>query len=588
MPVRRVRRCGGCADRAPGSVQRVWTLVLIGLVGGLITGISPCVLPVLPAVFMAGSNSRRPYPVVLGLTLSFSVFTLLGTLVLSALHLQQGVIRWAGLIMLVLLGLGMIVPGFEALLERPFARIPALNLSRNGGGFVLGLALGAVYVPCAGPVLAAITVAGATGHIGLRTVALTLAFAVGTAIPLLVLALAGNRVGARVKVFQAHQRGIRIGAGLVVLALAVALTFNVTDFLQRAVPDYTTGLDTAIGASAVPQVGEAPPNDAALAICGQDLRATLLGCGPAPQIAGISQWLNTPGGAPVDLAALKGKVVLVDFWAYSCINCQRAVPHLNAWYSAYAADGLEVIGVHTPEYAFEHVAGNVEAGVRRLGVRYPVALDDDYTTWNNFGNQNWPTEYLIDSTGQVRHVSIGEGRYGATEGLIRKPLQTATPGVELPSATIVDDNTPTSTDLTAETYLGAKLAQNYTGSPALAAGTRTYRSPITLADDSFALSGSWTADDESITATSGAVIRLNCLASAVFLDVGGTGTITATVDGRTTTYPVSGAPDIHSLLPAVSAGGAAGENIAGAAVQKRRTMEITLSPGLRAYSFTFG
>ncbi len=255
------------------------------------------------------------------------------------------------------------------MLERPFARIPAFALGSDGtrgsGGrprpvSILGLALGAVlYVPCAGPVLAAITVAGATGHIGGGTVALTLAFAVGTAIPLLFFALAGRQVAERVSVFRRHQRGIRVGAGVVVIALAVALTFNVTDVLQRAVPDYTNGLNTALdnaGATSAPQAVGAPPQDEQLAICAQDLRARLQDCGPAPEIAGISQWLNTPDAKPISIAALKGKVVLVDFWAYSCINCQRAIPHVNAWYSAYAArTELEVIGVHTPEYAFEHV-----------------------------------------------------------------------------------------------------------------------------------------------------------------------------------------------------------------------------------------
>ena len=571
-------------------MQQVLTLVLIGLVGGLITGISPCVLPVLPAVFMAGSNSRRPYLVVLGLALSFSVFTLLGTLILSALHLPQGVIRWAGLTVLLLLGIGMILPWFERFLERPFARIPALqvNPDRRGGGFVLGLALGAVYVPCAGPVLAAITVAGATGHIGIATVALTLTFAIGTAVPLLAFALAGNRVGARVNAFRTHQRAIRVGAGAVVIALAVALTFNVTDYLQRAIPDYTTSLNTAIGASAVPQVVEQQPNTAALALCAQDLRPTLLGCGPAPQIAGISQWLNTPDGTPISIDSLRGKVVLIDFWAYSCINCQRAIPHVNAWYSAYAGDGLEVIGVHTPEYAFEHVPSNVEAGAQRLGIKYPVALDNGYTTWQNFGNSSWPTEYLIDSTGQVRHVSVGEGSYGSMEALIRTLLQAAKPGVVLPASTTVDDTTPTSTNLTPETYLGAKLAQNYVGTPALTEGAHTYRYPVAVADDSFALTGAWTADDESITAGSAAGIKLNLLAGNVFLDVGGTGTITATIDGKTTTYPVSGAPNIYSLIPAAAPGSAISENDGGSAVEKRRTLEVRLSPGLSAYSFTFG
>ena len=577
------------------------TLLLVGFIGGLITGISPCVLPVLPAVFLVGATQtagsltgsaggvqtldkadrRRPYLVIAGLVLSFSVVTLLGTLVLSALHLPQGLIRWAGLIVLVLLGIGMIVPRFEAVLERPFARIPALRSAQAGagsrGGFVLGLALGVVYVPCAGPVLAVIVVNGATGHIGGGTVVLTLAFAVGTAIPLLIFALAGHRVAERVSVFRRHQRGIRIGAGVVVIGLAVALTFNVTDVLQRAIPDYTNGLNTALdnaGATSIPQEVGAQPQDEQLAICGQDLRATLQDCGAAPEISGISQWFNTPNGKPVTIAGLKGKVVLVDFWAYSCINCQRAIPHVDAWYSTYAADGLEVIGVHTPEYAFEHVASNVESGAQRLGIHYPIALDNDYATWNNFSNQSWPAEYLIDSTGEVRHVAIGEGSYPAMENLIRQLLVAAKPGVTLPKATTVDDDTPTAEDLTPETYLGVKLEQTYAGAPPLAAGLHAYQYPAAVPADQYALSGQWSADDESITAKSDAAIRLNFDASDVYLDIGGVGTITATVNGKTTRYPVSGAPNIYRLV--------GGED------EQRTTLDVALSPGLTAYSFTFG
>ncbi len=570
------------------------TLLLIGLVEGLVTGISPCVLPVLPVIFMAGgtqsADRRRPFLLVIGLALSFCCLTLLGTLILRALHLPQGVIRWTGLVVLVLLGLGMIVPRLEALLERPFRRIPQLRLGHDvdgrpagvvaRGGFFLGLALGAVYVPCAGLVLASITLAGATGHIGVRTVALTAAFAIGTALPLLIFALAGRRVAERVKAFRNHQRGVRVAAGVVTIALALALTFNVTDVLQRAIPDYTSGLDTALSnadAAAVPRALSEPAQNETLAICAQDLRPVLQGCGPAPEIAGIAQWLNTDHGAPESVAALRGKVVLVDFWAYSCINCQRAIPHVNAWYSAYAGAGLAVIGVHTPEYAFEHVAGNVAAGVERLGITYPVALDNDYTTWENFGNNSWPADYLIDADGQVRHVSRGEGNYAATESLIRQLLTAASPGVTLPKPTLVDDETPTSDDLTPETYLGVTLQQTFAGSPPLAAGARTYTFPAAVPDDQFALSGVWAAGDESITAQHDSAIRLNFHAGAVYIDVGGTGTMEATVDGRISTIQVSGAPDAYPLVPPDPSGKV-----------RRSTLTVALSPGLTAYSFTFG
>jgi cytochrome c biogenesis protein CcdA/thiol-disulfide isomerase/thioredoxin len=585
----------------------VVTLVLIGFVGGLITGISPCILPVLPVIFLSGGvqgarvDRRRPYLVVLGLTLSFAVFTLLGTVVLSALPLPQDIIRWTGLTVLVLLGLGMLFPQVEALLERPFSRIPQRRVAADRGAFTLGLALGAVYVPCAGPVLAAITVAGATGRIGGHTLVLTLAFAVGTAIPLLAFALAGRGIAERLRWFRSRQRGIRVGAGVVVIALAVALTFNVTDAVQRAIPDYTTALNNAVdsqhgaskalaaaqghgggggsgsGTGSDAQGGTTPSyslSDCVQAASTGEGSTGLQDCGAAPAISGIQQWLNTPQDTPLTLSSLKGKVVLVDFWAYSCINCQRAITHVNAWYSAYKADGLEVIGVHTPEYAFEHVASDVAAGAKRLGIHYPVALDNDYTTWNSFGNQSWPAEYLIDSTGVVRHVGIGEGEYGNTESLIRQLLSAAKPDLMLPAPTEVADTTPTSADQTPESYLGSGRADNYVGNTPLRPGTADFTYPLSVPGDAFGLTGSWKVSAESLTSGAKAGITLNFNADDAYLDIGGTGTITATLDGKTTTYRVSGAPDIYTLAHRKSTG------------EDRLT--VTLSPGLSAYSFTFG
>ena len=561
------------------------TLVLIGLVGGIITGLSPCVLPVLPVVLLGGGSAgpdtgpdaesarRRPYLVVLGLTLSFAVFTLFGSLILASLHLPDDAIRWLGLALLVLVGLGLLVPPLGHLIERPFYRFPQRALGTGRNGFLLGIALGAVFVPCAGPVLAAITVAGATGHIGLRTVGLTLGFAVGTAIPLLAFALAGRGLTQRLGAFRRHQGAFRAVSGAVVIVLAVALTFNLSDIIQRDIPNYFEAVGNSLekGAKAAPQGG----GSVSLQAC---QTAALYGgsglekCGPAPAFRGIQQWLNTPGGQPVSLASLKGKVVLVDFWAYSCINCQRELPHVEAWDKAYASDGLEVIGVHTPEYAFEHVPSNVAAGVRRLGLTFPVALDNSYGTWNAYDNQSWPASYLIDASGQIRHVSIGEGDYSGEEQLIRQLLSAAHPGIALPRATDIPDTTPQDSAQTPETYLGAERQQGYHGSAPYATGQFT--APATLPADSFALAGAWTIGQESITAGQGAGITLAFHASKVYLDVGGTGTLTVSAGGTSKVIRVSGAPDIYTVATKQPAGDG--------------TVTIRLSPGLQAYSFTFG
>jgi len=561
------------------------TLVLIGLVGGILTGLSPCVLPVLPVVLLGGGSAepdtgpdaesarRRPYLVVLGLTLSFAVFTLFGSLILASLHLPDDAIRWLGLALLVLVGLGLLVPPLGHLIERPFYRFPQRALGTGRNGFLLGIALGAVFVPCAGPVLAAITVAGATGHVGLRTVGLTLGFAVGTAIPLLAFALAGRGLTQRLGAFRRHQGAFRAVSGVVVIVLAVALTFNLSDIIQRDIPNYFEAVGNSLekGAKAAPQGG----GSVSLQAC---QTAALYGgsglekCGPAPAFSGIQQWLNTPGGKPVSLASLKGKVVLVDFWAYSCINCQRELPHVEAWAKAYASDGLEVVGVHTPEYAFEHVPSNVAAGVRRLGLTFPVALDNSYGTWNAYDNQSWPAGYLIDASGQIRHISIGEGDYGGEEQLIRQLLSAAHPGIALPRATDVPDTTPDDAAQTPETYLGAERQQGYHGSTPYVTGQ--FAPPATVPANSFALAGTWTIGQESITAGKGAGITLAFHASKVYLDVGGTGTLTVSAGGTSTVIRVSGAPDIYTVATEQPAGDG--------------TVTIKLSPGLQAYSFTFG
>jgi cytochrome c biogenesis protein CcdA/thiol-disulfide isomerase/thioredoxin len=521
----------------------------------------------------AESARRRPYLVVLGLTLSVAVFTLFGSLVLASLHLPDDAIRWLGLALLVLVGLGLLVPPLGHLIERPFYRFPQRALGTGRNGFLLGIALGAVFVPCAGPVLAAITVAGATGHIGLRTVGLTLGFAVGTAIPLLAFALAGRGLTQRLGAFRRRQGAFRAVSGAVVIVLAVALTFNLSDIIQRDIPNYFEAVGNSLekGAKAAPQGG----GSVSLQAC---QTAALYGgsglekCGPAPAFSGIQQWLNTPGGKPVSLASLKGKVVLVDFWAYSCINCQRELPHVEAWARAYASDGLEVVGVHTPEYAFEHVPSNVAAGVRRLGLTFPVALDNSYGTWNAYDNQSWPAGYLIDASGQIRHISIGEGDYSGEEQLIRQLLGAAHPGIALPRATDVPDTTPDDSAQTPEAYLGAERQQGYHGSTPYATGQFT--APATLPANSFALAGAWTIGQESITAGKGAGITLAFHASKVYLDVGGTGTLTVSADGTSKVIRVSGAPDIYTVATEQPAGDG--------------TVTIRLSPGLQAYSFTFG
>ncbi|MCV7400551.1 cytochrome c biogenesis protein DipZ [Mycobacterium fragae] len=584
----------------------MFTLALIGLIGGLVTGVSPCILPVLPVIFFSGAQSTdqtpvapaesgggvavaakpgraladtlRPYRVIGGLVCSFTLVTLVGSAALSLLHLPQDAIRWVALVALVAIGLGLIFPRFEQLLERPFSRLPQRQVGAGKSGFGLGLALGVLYVPCAGPVLAAIVVAGATASIGPGTIVLTCAFALGAALPLLLFALAGQRVAERVSAFRRRQREIRIAAGIVTILLAVALVFNVPAALQRAIPDYTSSLQNKLGddeqiRQKLNLGGIVNGQNAQLSNC-TNAAAQLENCGPAPDLKGITAWLNTPAGKPIDVHSLRGKVVLIDFWAYSCINCQRAVPHVEGWYQAYERSGFQVIGVHTPEYAFEKVTDNVKKGAADLHITYPVALDNGYSTWTNYRNRYWPAEYLIDATGTVRHITFGEGDYKGTETLIRQLLVNAKPGIKLPPRVDAPDRTPR-LELTPETYFGVGKMVNFGGGGVYDEGTTTFAFPPSLPNDSFALQGSWKLDYQGATAQSNAsVIELNYRAKDVYLVVGGTGNLTIMRDGKSSTLPIGGPPTSRRIV--------AGKDVV------RDTLQVRPSRGLTVYSFTYG
>jgi thiol-disulfide isomerase/thioredoxin len=393
-----------------------------------------------------------------------------------------------------------------------------------------------------------------------------------------------------VTAFRRRQRLIQTVGGIMMIVLAVALVFNLPSMLQRAVPDYTTAMQNRLGADDIQhslnpsstqrpnagstlQLDQGSTSNGLLTNC-TDGSAELQQCGQAPALTGITGWLNTPDGKPLDPASLRSKVVLIDFWAYSCINCQRAIPHLVDWYNRYRDSGLVVIGVHTPEYAFERVSGNVASGAAGLHIDYPVALDNDYATWNAFNNMYWPAEYLIDANGAIRHTKFGEGDYDGTEKLIRQLLVDANPNVALPAAVNGIDTTP-KTMLTPETYLAPDKASTYGGDGSYQAGNAGFGFPAQLAADKFALRGRWTLDDQGVTAESDdAAIRLNYTGKAVYAVVGGTGTITVTRDGKTTTTPIGGAPTLHQIVADDSA--------------HRDQLDMQVSKGLQVFSFTFG
>ncbi|MGD0852689.1 MAG: cytochrome c biogenesis protein DipZ [Acidimicrobiales bacterium] len=571
------------------------TLIFVALAAGLIAGISPCILPILPIVFVAGvaapdattnprASWRRSVAIVLGLVLSFSLLVLAGSEILSGLDLPQSTLMWTGIVLLGLVGVGFVVPVIGEWLERPFARLVGRQPSSSSGGFVIGLALGLVFVPCAGPVLAAITVLGATRDVHFQTVLVTLAFAIGAVVPLLFIALAGGGVVHRVRSVRAHAPLARRIGGVVLIVMAIGIATNAFDFLQKDVPGYTSVLQRNIeGSTSIrKQLNALKGGQGTKGVTGSLISCPsaspgLVTCGLAPNFTDVTTWLNTPNDQPLTMKGLRGKVVIVDFWTYSCINCQRSLPHVEAWYERYAPYGLEIVGVHTPEFAFEHVISNIKAQAKALGVKYPIAVDNNYGTWNAYDNEYWPAEYLIDAQGVVRHVDFGEGNYGLTESLIRQLLTAAHPGVKLPPPTSVPNLTPT-VETSPESYVGYKYGLTYLDSNVEPAENvaAEYHFPQNLASTTWALSGIWDEHSEEATAGENAKLEINYIAQDVYLVMGGSGTVKVSAGNGTApmTIHVGGVPRLYTLFHAKSS--ATGN------------MVLKFTPGVEAFDFTFG
>jgi cytochrome c biogenesis protein CcdA/thiol-disulfide isomerase/thioredoxin len=553
-------------------------LLGIGFLAGVITAVSPCILPVLPIVLAGGAtgSGRRPFSIIAGLVVSFTLFTLVASSILSALGLPQDVLRNLAIAMLFVLAATLLFPRIAFLLERPLAFMTRRRGGDLGGGFALGVSLGLVFVPCAGPVLATITALSAQHMIGFDTVLLTLAYAVGAAVPMLLIALGGRRVASHMR---AQSQNFRRAMGVLLAGAAIAIIFNAAQSLQTALGGYTTSIQKHIEDTSLAQKHldalRGGGNSFAAAAAKQSSAPTsaLPVLGKAPDFVGISQWLNTPGGRAASLASLRGKVVLVDFWTYSCINCLRTLPHLRAWYAAYHKDGFEIVGVHTPEFAFEHVLGNVRQATRDLNVTWPVALDNGYKTWTAYSNNYWPAEYLIDKAGRVRHYHAGEGDYGATEQAIRSLL--AETGAAVPKRTTsVADETPTEMVMTPESYLGTARLLNYVGSTIHPNVAWPYPFAPKLPQNDLSYAGTWRVGPERIVAGKDARLRLHFQARFVYIVLGGRGTVRTLVDGKPTGSVVVKADRLYTVVS-----GAAPRN---------GVLELRVSPGVTAYAFTFG
>ena len=539
-------------------------LLLIGFLAGVITAISPCVLPVLPILLASGASGRKPLRVIAGLVVSFSVFTLFATWILDQLGLPQDTLRNLAIVFLFVLAAILLVPQAALIVERPLAAFSRLRpRGADGGGFFFGATLGLVFVPCAGPVLATVTIVAANNDVGVRAVLLTLAYALGAAVPMVAIAFGGREAAARLR---RHAQMVRRVSGALIAAVAIGLVFHIDDHLATLTPGYTTFLQNKIedNASAKRELAKVRGGGTALAAAPHKTVGGLPDYGQAPSLHADGAWINSP---PLTLQQLRGKVVLIDFWTYSCINCLRTLPHLKAWYAAYHDKGLVIIGVHTPEFAFEHVTSNVRAAVKRLGIAYPVVQDNRYKTWDNYANQYWPAEYLIDRQGHVRHTHFGEGEYDQTESLIRRLLRDN--GAH---ARHVADATPSGL-LTPESYLGYARLTNYIGANPVPDKFATYAFPSSLQANTLAYDGSWRVGAQAITAGKNARLRLQFEASNVYIVMGGHGTVRSFVDGKPTGTIRVDAEKLYTVR---------------SGKPTDALLELRFSPGVQAYSFTFG
>ena len=607
-------------------------LIFVAFIAGLVTAVSPCVLPILPIVLATGADGdrRRPILVIAGLIGSFSFFTLASVEIIQTLHLPSSTLRDIAIAIIALFGLTLLVPALTTRFERLTAGLPGIGARLAGtdrlgtdrlgndrlgtdrlgtytpgigrlgageprfgaagvvGGLATGVGLGLVWTPCAGPILGAITSLAVTAPGSLATFALVVAYAIGAGLPLLAIAMGGRAALARLRMRSASAWAGR-AFGVLVLAtaglMAVGADTALSADLTGALPDWTNTLQTLErtnqAQSALHDIGA----NGGTTVSGPASGISGLPVGPAaPDFAGIDHWLNS---SPLTMAGLRGKVVLVDFWTYSCINCIRTLPYVESWYQKYAADGFVVVGVHSPEFAFEHDTGNVAASIVRFGITYPVAQDNEYGTWNAYNNSYWPADYLIDATGHIRSTHFGEGDYNQTETEIRGLLAEAGQAA-LPSAAASAPPPPFIANQTPETYIGTDRATSFASPQAANAGAARYTFPSYLSDDTFAVSGTFDFQPQYATATqAGDRLELSFYARDVYLVAAADSPVPATVQ----VTGVTGAAPTEDV-------GANGSMAIGAArlyhvvhlpSAARGTVIITFNAaGARAYSFTFG
>jgi cytochrome c biogenesis protein CcdA/thiol-disulfide isomerase/thioredoxin len=581
-------------------------LILFGFIAGAATALSPCVLPVLPIALSAGATGgrRRPLGIVAGLAVSFTFATVALVYVISALGLPNDLLRKLAIVALLGFGVVLMVPPLAARLEAwisQFASRAGVAEGKGDGfwsGTAVGVSLGLVYAPCAGPILAGVITVSASQSFSAGRLAVALSYGIGSAVVLYFLMLGGRKV---VAPLARRGAGLQIAMGAVMVVVALAMLRNYDIRFQNTIasdlPSFlvnpSEGLEeTASARSALAGIrgssshgiGASVASATAPTDTGPGSGLPVLGV--APEFVGNEQWFNTPGERPLTLRGLHGRVVLVDFWTYSCINCIRTFPYLEAWDERYRKDGLTIVGVHTPEFPFEREPGNVETAIEENGIRYPVAQDNEQATWNAYGNQYWPAEYFIDAQGRVRYAHFGEGEYEEKEKVIRELLAEAG-GEVRGKGTRVEAIEPSARVTTPETYLGAARAAGFTNAM-LSPGLHDFNAPASVPENEFAYRGNWRIALDSATAASEASLDLHFGARRVYLVLGSPGhgrQVRVLLDG----HPISAADagtDVEDGAVTVT-----GHRLY-ELVDLPRVGEhvLTLEPqaGIEGYAFTFG
>ncbi|HEY1855518.1 MAG TPA: cytochrome c biogenesis protein DipZ [Solirubrobacterales bacterium] len=597
-------------------------LILFGFVAGAATAVSPCVLPVLPIALSAGATGgrRRPLGIVAGLVVSFTFAIVALVYVIDALGLPGDLLRKIAIVVLLGFGLLLLAPPLAARVEAFGSRFAGRVPTPQGGdgfwsGTVVGASLGLVYAPCAGPILAGVITVTASQPFTAGRLAVAIAYGIGSAAALYLLMIGGRRL---VRPLARRGGALQIATGAVMVLVALAMLGNYdTSFESSIGKQWASWLTTP--AESIEKTGSAKSALASIsgvdphglgtrATAGSEEEATagseeeeitrtppselaakkmkLPVYGQAPEFADTERWFNTPGGMPLTLKQLRGKVVLVDFWTYSCVNCIRTLPYLNAWYKRYHRDGFVIVGVHTPEFPFEREAGNVEAAIKREGIHYPVVQDNEEGTWDAYGNLYWPAEYFLDANGEVRFADAGEGEYEKKEDVIRELL--AEDGKKVGRARSgAHGIEPSDAQLTPETYLGPYRAErNANGEES--EGLQSFTQPSPLALNEWSLGGRWQIDHESITARSGSTLRLSFQARRVYLVLGSPGgarSMQVFLDGQPITATDAG-EDVHGGVVTVKAQRL--YQLVELPRVEHHVLELRPEAGIMGYAFTFG